>query len=102
LPKRTHPYVTLRDAIVTRENPSPRIFANWSLSTIVKMAVDKIGIAVMPLAVAQGELDRGTLVEKESTLVLEDFTFCAAYSRAIDVRIYELLTQVASEASGAV
>jgi DNA-binding transcriptional LysR family regulator len=102
LPKRTHPYVTLRDAIVTRENPSPRIFANWSLSTIVKMAVDKIGIALMPLAVAQGELDRGTLVEKESTLVLEDFTFCAAYSRAIDVRIYELLTQVASEASGAV
>ncbi|TFE37914.1 LysR family transcriptional regulator [Paraburkholderia dipogonis] len=102
LPKRTHPYVTLRDAIATRENPSPRIFANWSLSTIVKMAVDKIGIAVMPLAAAHSELDRGTLIEKESTLVLEDFTFCSAYPRAIDVRIYELLTQIASDVSGAI
>jgi DNA-binding transcriptional LysR family regulator len=99
LPKRTHPYVTLRDAIATRENPSPRIFANWSLSTIVKMAVDRIGIAVMPRAVAQRELDSGKLEVRDSTLTLDDFIFCAAYPRGVDVRTYEILTGLALDAA---
>ncbi|WP_245004881.1 LysR family transcriptional regulator [Paraburkholderia sacchari] len=99
LPKRTYPYITLRDAIATRQNPSPRIFANWSLSTIVKMAVDRIGIAVMPRAVARRELETGELVVKDSTLSLDDFVFCAAYPRGLDVRAYEILTELALKAS---
>ena len=95
LPKRTHPYITLRDAIATRDKPSPRIFANGSLSTIVKMAVDRIGIAVMPGAVARHEIEVGSLVVKESTLTLDDFVFSAAYARGLDVRIYEILTGLA-------
>jgi len=53
----------------------------------------------MPRAAAQAELDRGTLVLKDSTLTLDDFVFCAAYPRGLDVRVYETLTDLAAKAA---
>jgi hypothetical protein len=63
------------------------------------MAVDRIGIAVMPGAVARREIESGVLVVKESTLALDDFAFSAAYARGLDVRIYEILTGLAHDAA---
>ena len=47
-PKTTRPYLALREIFTRTHFPAPRIFSNSSLSTIVKMTVDGIGVSVIP------------------------------------------------------
>lgn len=49
-PKRTYPYTYLSQELTTPDHGAPRIFTNWSLSTIVRMTEDGYGIGVVPPA----------------------------------------------------
>ena len=59
--------------------PTPRIFSNSSLSTIVKMTLDGIGIGVIPPIVVAGELADGRLRAVHTDIELAPLTYTASY-----------------------
>ena len=79
-PKATRPYLALRQMLARPDRPPPRIFSNSSLSTIVRMTLDGIGVSVItPVAVAE-ELARGRLAVVPVDLLLPDLVFTASYA----------------------
>lgn len=60
-PKSTKPTRGLEALLRAPGLPPPRIFGNASLSTIVRMTLDGIGLSVIPPAVVAGELADGSL-----------------------------------------
>ncbi len=60
-PKATSPYLTVHRALRRAGDKPPRIYSNSSLTSIIQMAVDGIGICVAPEAAALRELAEGRL-----------------------------------------
>ncbi len=77
--RNTQPYADLASALTDPNLPAPRIFPNGSLTTIVRMALDGHGIAVIPRAVVQRELEAGTLRVLPSAIELPDLNFVACW-----------------------
>ncbi|MBI1209193.1 MAG: LysR family transcriptional regulator [Azospirillum sp.] len=73
----TKPHIAIREMFATAPNTTfPRIFGNSSLSTIIRMTTDGIGIASIPPVVIGRELAEGRLriVKPEQHLAPLDFT----------------------------
>jgi DNA-binding transcriptional LysR family regulator len=96
-PKTTRPYIALRDMLSRPELAPPRIFSNSSLSTIVKMTADGIGISAIPPAVIQRELESGELRLIKTDVSLPDLTFTASLPITPDGLISEPVAQLAIE-----
>jgi DNA-binding transcriptional LysR family regulator len=60
-PKTTRPYVLLREILRRPDLPAPRLYSSASLSTIVRMTLDCIGVSCIPPAVIGPELAEGRL-----------------------------------------
>lgn len=58
---------------------SPRVFANASLASIVRMVLDGIGVGVIAPAVIREELAAGRLRVLETAVVLEPMRFTASW-----------------------
>ncbi len=98
-PRNTYPYEYLRDMLLRHTERPPRIFTNSSISTIEKMALDGVGIAL----VAEGSLRAATqssLLQKLSTdIVLPPLSFYAFYPLGVGGEILgELATMAAATA----
>jgi DNA-binding transcriptional LysR family regulator len=96
-PKTTRPYIALRDMLSRPELPPPRIFSNSSLSTIVKMTEDGIGISAIPPAVIRRELESGELRIINTQISLPDLSFTASLPITPDGLISEPVAQLAIE-----
>lgn len=59
--KTTRPYIAVRELLSRPDLPPPRIYSNSSLSSIVRMTLDGIGVSVIPDVVVKKELERGEL-----------------------------------------
>jgi DNA-binding transcriptional LysR family regulator len=94
-PKTTRPYIALRELLSRPELPPPRIFSNSSLSTIVKMTQDGIGISAIPPVVIQRELDAGELRLLRTETVLPDLAFTASLPVTPDSLIAEPIARLA-------
>lgn len=94
-PKTTRPYIALRQLLAQAGHGSPRIFSNASLSTIVRMTVDRIGISVIPPAVIGAELARGDLRIVPSEVSLPDLAFTATSPAALDTSPAAALARLA-------
>lgn len=81
-PRTTYPYALLRAAVNNSNLPPPRIFGNSSLTTIIRMTMDRIGLSLIPPAVVAQELMEGKLRVVETMLDLPDLVFTASYPRA--------------------
>ena len=73
----TAPYQQVRELFAGL--PAPRIFANASLASIVRMVLDGIGIGVIAPAAIRGELDRGALRILAVEAVLAPLRFTASW-----------------------
>ena len=60
--------------------PMVKINGLSSMSTIIRMAVDGIGIRTLPPAAIQNELSAGTLVELKTEQTLGDLMFIVVHS----------------------
>lgn len=78
-PRNTRPYMNVRDALAVPGEPAPRIYANASLSTIVRMALDGIGAAVIPAVLVEREIAAGDLVVVETQARFQPLTFTATW-----------------------
>lgn len=78
-PKSTYPYAFMRETLSAAQLGAPRIFSNSSLSTIIRMTEDHIGLSVIPSDVVRGELAAGKLRVVETVIDLPALTFTASY-----------------------
>ncbi|MGH1486923.1 MAG: LysR family transcriptional regulator [Cellvibrionaceae bacterium] len=78
--RQTRPYVQLKEMFNLVDLPMVKINGLSSMSTIIRMAVDGIGISTLPPAAIQNELSAGTLVELKTEQELGDLMFIVVHS----------------------
>jgi DNA-binding transcriptional LysR family regulator len=97
----TLPHAQLTALFSRPDLPPVRIFASSSLTSIVRMAVDGIGIGVVPLDVAAADLAAGRLrlLDAEPTLPPLRFTasFLETAATSVAATVANVASQVASE-----
>jgi DNA-binding transcriptional LysR family regulator len=59
--------------------PPIRLHASASLATVIHMAIEGLGIAVIPAAILENELAQGRLQELKTDFEIQPLTFCAAW-----------------------
>ncbi|MEZ2409573.1 DNA-binding transcriptional LysR family regulator [Bosea sp. OAE752] len=96
-PKATAPYPRLREALNDPSLPPPRIFGNSSLTTIVQMTLDRIGVSVIPPVVVQRELKEGRLRIVETVLDLPDLVFTAAFPLTLSGSLARPMAELAQD-----
>ncbi len=94
-PKTTRPYLTLRELLTRADLPPPRIFSSSSLSTIVRMTEDGIGISAIPPVVIRRELETGALRIIETEVKLPGLNFTAALQNSADGFIADPVARLA-------
>jgi DNA-binding transcriptional LysR family regulator len=100
--RNTRPYADLTKLIGRAAAGPARIHASASLATIVRMARDGLGIAVIPPVIVAEELARGRLRELATKDTLPDLTFVAAWLENPDPDIVARVVDIACEiAAGA-
>ena len=75
----TQPHADIAALFRRPEFPTARIFASSSLAAVIRMAIDGIGIGVLPLAVVESHLSEGTLQLLNVKASLPALRFTASY-----------------------
>lgn len=96
-PKTARPYIMLREILRAPELPAPRIFGNASLSSIVRMTLDRIGISVIPPVVIRRELEDGTLRIVNTSIEMPELNFTAVLPVSPEGTLAGPLAQLACE-----
>ena len=96
-PRNTLPYQAVREMFSRAGLTSLRMYGNSSLSTIVRMTLDRIGVSVIPPVVIATELAEGRLRRVCAELALPDLDFYAIYPMKPDSRIAENIARIARE-----
>lgn len=96
-PRDTRPYALIHDLFARPDVPEPRLYGSSSISTIVRMTLDSIGVSAIPPVVIQRELAEKKLrivrVERE----LPDLNFTASYPMKPDSFIAAAVAELARE-----
>jgi len=96
----TAPHAELLQLFSRPGLPPPRIFANSSLASIVRMALDGIGIGVIAPAAIGPELRAGTLEVVQADPPLQPLSFQACWSDTPGSALAEAVTRLAQEVAG--
>jgi DNA-binding transcriptional LysR family regulator len=96
--RNTQPYVAVRE-LFTRSQLRPTIHASASLATVVRMALDSIGIAVIPPAILPNVAPRGQLRLLKTKTTLPRLNFAVSWPSSPDgfaaQKVAEIATDVA-------
>ncbi|WP_043879672.1 MULTISPECIES: LysR family transcriptional regulator [Azorhizobium] len=102
--RNTQPYMAVRTLFSRHDLPPVRLHASASLSTVVHMATEGLGIAVIPAAIVSGELASGRLAVIETNTHIPDLPFYAAWTSTPDSsaarQIVEIAAVIAQERGG--
>ena len=93
----TLPHAQIAELFSRPDLPPVRIFANSSLATIVRMAVDGIGIGILPHAVVDRDLAEGRLRLLDVVPVLPPLRFTASYLGTPGSGLAEMVAHLAVE-----
>ena len=100
-PRKTQPYETVRALFNSPDLPPIRLHASTSLATVIHMANEGLGIAVIPSAIVENELADGRLQQLDTDLKLPPLTFTASWLASPDAvaieRVANLARQIAQE-----
>src|SRR5882724_7454084 len=104
-PRKTQPYEAVRALLNRPDLPPIRLHASASLATVIHMAIEGLGIAVIPTAIVENELANERLRQIETDMKIPPLTFSASWlaspeSVAVE-RVAELAAKIAQQ-SGAV
>ncbi|MDJ0390580.1 LysR family transcriptional regulator [Roseomonas sp. E05] len=94
-PKTTIPYRNLQELFLERSLPAPQIHASSSVSTIIKMTLDNIGICVIAPILIQQELREGRLVLLNTELPLPNLDFTATFGTAQGGKLMSAIARIA-------
>jgi DNA-binding transcriptional LysR family regulator len=94
-PRKTQPYEVVRSLFNRPELPPIRLHASASLATVIHMAIEGLGIAVIPTAIVQNELADGRLQLLSTDLQMQPLTFCASWLTSPDTVAIEMVADLA-------
>lgn len=100
-PRRTQPYENVRALFDRHDLPPIRLHASASLATVIHMAVEGLGIAVIPTAIVAEQIRDGRLHLLKTDLSLPPLTFSASWLHSPDTiaiqRVAELAEDIARQ-----
>lgn len=99
-PRNTYPYTHLREILFKEMGRVPRIFTHSSISSIERMALDGLGIAL----VAEGALSPAGLENLrviDNDIELEPLSFYAYYQAGVRGEIFEQIAHIAYDVASA-
>lgn len=97
--RRTQPYVAVNELFARPDLPPIRLHASAALGPVVRMAVDGLGIAVVPPAIAASEIASGALRVLRTTVELADLAFTASWPVTPDGFAAEAVAAIAIAAA---
>ena len=98
--RNTHPYIVVRE-MFARANLPVTIHASASLATVVRMALDGIGVAVIPPAILANVPGVGRLRTLKTTAKLPDLNFVVSWPSSPDSFAAQKVAEIAAEVARA-
>jgi len=100
-PRKTQPYEIVRSLFNRPDLPPIRLHASASLATVIHMAVEGLGIAVIPSAIVENELRDGRLQQLDADVNIAPLTFSASWLASPETvaveRVADLAGRIAQE-----
>jgi DNA-binding transcriptional LysR family regulator len=96
-PRKTQPYEIVRSLFNRPDLPPIRLHASASLATVIHMAIEGLGIAVIPTAIVENELADGQLQLLSTDLKIAPLTFSASWLASPDTAAVELVADLAGQ-----
>jgi DNA-binding transcriptional LysR family regulator len=96
-PRKTQPYEIVRSLFNRPSLPPIRLHGSASLATVIHMAIEGLGIAVIPTAIVENELADGRLQLLSTDLKIAPLTFSASWLASPDTVAVELVAELASK-----
>ncbi|MDB5618846.1 LysR family transcriptional regulator [Tardiphaga sp.] len=96
-PRKTQPYEIVRSLFNQPDLPPIRLHASASLATVIHMAIEGLGIAVIPTAIVPNELADGRLQLLNTDLQMPPLTFSASWLASPDTVAIELVAGLAAQ-----
>lgn len=96
-PRKTQPYEVLRTIFNDSSVPSIRIHSSTALTTIVHLALEGLGIAVIPTVIVEKQLASGELEIIHTDVRIPDVAFTATWVDSPDTLASELIADLAVE-----
>jgi DNA-binding transcriptional LysR family regulator len=94
-PRKTQPYELIRSLFNRPDLPSVRLHASASLATVIHMAIEGLGVAVIPTAIVENEIADGRLQLLDTEVAIPALTFTASWLASPDALAVELVAQMA-------
>jgi DNA-binding transcriptional LysR family regulator len=94
-PSKTRPYEMVRSLFNRPELPPIRLHASASLATVIHMANEGLGIAVIPAAIVENELANGRLQQLDTDFTIPPLTFSAAWLASPEMVAVERVAELA-------
>jgi DNA-binding transcriptional LysR family regulator len=95
-PRKTQPYEIVRSLFNRPDLPPIRLHASASLATVIHMAIEGLGIAVIPTSIVENELADGRLQLLSTDLNIPPLTFSASWLASPDTLAVELVADLAA------
>jgi len=96
-PRKTQPYESVRSLFNRPDLPPIRLHASASLATVIHMAIEGLGVAVIPSAIVETELADGRLQLLDTDLKMAPLTFTASWLASPDIVAVERVASLAAE-----
>ena len=93
--RKTQPYEIVRSLFNRPDLPPVRLHASTSLATVRHMAIEGLGIAVIPTAIVENEMADGRLQLLSTDLQIPPLTFSASWLAAPDTVAVEAVADLA-------
>jgi DNA-binding transcriptional LysR family regulator len=95
-PRKTPPYEIVRSLFNRPDLPPMRLHASASLGTVIHMAIEGLGIAVIPTAIVESEMADGRLQLLSTNLQIPLLTFSASWLASPDTVAVERVAELAA------
>jgi DNA-binding transcriptional LysR family regulator len=96
-PRKTQPYEIVRALFNRPDLPPIRLHASASLATVIHMAIEGLGIAVIPTAIVENELADRRLQLLDTDLKIRPLTFNASWLASPDIVAVERVANLACQ-----
>lgn len=93
----TLPYAEVAGLFAHSDGSPPRIFASASMATLVRMALDGIGIAAIPPAIVNDDIAKGRLIRLQTRHRLRDLDFVAMWAETSERLLISRIADLAAE-----
>jgi DNA-binding transcriptional LysR family regulator len=94
--RKTQPYELVKSLFNRPDLPAIKLHASASMATVVHLALEGIGVAVIPYQLVEDELDSGKLQLIRTDVTMPQLSFCASWLESPDTLAVELVVDIAA------